>query len=250
MESLPAVLIVSDDRIVLRTMQDQPSRENYRVAALSNVAEALQRIRIERFGIIMADQFMPETPGLEFLRTSRETQPLSSRVIITGMDSGSAIEEAIGCGDAFQVLRKPWTRFDLTLALRQATDRYRLVEQLESATRETRRQQSDLAALGRQLETYLQQLLARPGRPQTDQSAVDTEELFRQIICHLNQAVSVTNPESKRILYLSPVHEKIWGRPLRELYENHSLWIEEIHPDDRERVLEATLKDQSTGAYD
>ena len=127
MESLPAVLIVDDDRIVLRTMQDQLSRENYRVAALSNVADALQRIRIERFGIIMADQFMPETPGLEFLRTCRETQPLSSRVIITGMASGPAIEEAIARGDAFLVLRKPWTRFDLTLALRQATDRYRLV---------------------------------------------------------------------------------------------------------------------------
>jgi PAS domain S-box-containing protein len=250
MESLPAVLIVDDDRIALRTMQDQLSRENYRVAALSNVAEALQRIRIERFGIIMADQFTPETPGLEFLRTCRETQPLSSRVIITGMDSGLAIEEAIGCGDVFQVLRKPWTRFDLTLALKQATDRYRLVEQLESATRGTRRQQSDLAALGRQLETYRQQLLARPGRPQTDQSVVETEELFRQIICHVNQAVSVTDPESKRILYLSPVHEKIWGRPLRELYENHGLWIEAIHPDDRERVLEGALKDQSTGAYD
>ena len=78
MESLPAVLIVDDDRIVLRTMQDQLSRENYRVAALSNVAEALQRIRIERFGIIMADQFMPETPGLEFLRTCRET-PFTAR---------------------------------------------------------------------------------------------------------------------------------------------------------------------------
>jgi two-component system cell cycle sensor histidine kinase/response regulator CckA len=250
MESLPAVLIVDDDRVVLRTMEDQLSGENYRVAALSNVAEALQRIRIERFGIIMADQFMPETPGLEFLRICRETQPLSSRVVITGMASGSAIEEAIGCGDAFRVLRKPWTRFDLTLAVRQATDRYRLVEQLESATRETRRQQSDLAALGRQLETCRQQLLSRPGQPQTGQSAVEEEELFRQIICHVNQAVSVTDPESKRILYLSPVHEKIWGRPLRELYENQSLWIEAIHPDDRERVLEGALRDQSAGTYD
>ena len=72
MESLPAVLIVDDDKIVLHTMQDQLSRENYRVVAISNVAEALQRLRIERFGIIMADQLMPETPGTEFLRICRE----------------------------------------------------------------------------------------------------------------------------------------------------------------------------------
>ena len=85
---------------------------------------------------------------------------------------------------------------------------------------------------------------------QAGQSAVETEELFRQIICHVNQAVSVSDPESKRILYLSPVHEQIWGRPLKELYENDSFWIEAIHQDDRERVLKAALMDQSAGAYD
>jgi signal transduction histidine kinase len=145
-------------------MQDQLSRENYRVVAISNVAEALQRLRIERFGIIMADQLMPETPGTEFLRICRETQPLSSRIIITGMASAPAVEDAITRGDAFRVLRKPWTRLDLTLALTQATDRYGLMEQLEAATRETRRQRSDLAALGRQLESYHQQLEDITGR--------------------------------------------------------------------------------------
>src|SRR6202790_5890017 len=101
MESLPAVLIVDDDKIVLHTMQDQLSRENYRVAAISNVAEALQRLRIERFGVIMADQFMPETPGVEFLRMCRETQPLSARMIITATASSPGVDEDIARGRAF-----------------------------------------------------------------------------------------------------------------------------------------------------
>jgi signal transduction histidine kinase len=164
MESLPAVLIVDDDKVVLHTVQDQLSRENYRVVAISNVAEALQRLRIERFGIIMADQLMPETPGSEFLRICREIQPLSSRIIITGMASAPGVEDAITRGDAFRVLRKPWTRLDLTLALSQAADRYGLTEQLEAANRETRRQRNDLAALGRQLESHRQQLEDITGR--------------------------------------------------------------------------------------
>ena len=250
MESRPAVLIVDDDRVVLHTMQDQLSRENYRVAAISNVPEALQRLRIERFGVIMADQFMPETSGVEFLRMCREAQPLSARMIITGMASAPSVEEAIACGDAFRVLRKPWTRIELTQALTQATDRHWLAEGLEAATRETRRQQNDLAALGRQLEIYRQRLLSLPGRPQLGPAGVESEELFRQIICHVDQAVSVSDPVSKRILYLSPVHEQIWGRPVKELYENESYWIEAIHPDDRERVLKAALEDQSAGTYD
>jgi signal transduction histidine kinase len=145
-------------------MQGQLARENYRVVAISNVAEALQRLRIERFGIIMADQSMPETLGTEFLRICREIQPLSSRIIITGMASAPGVEDAITRGDAFRVLRKPWTRIDLTLALTQATDRYDLTEQLEAATREARRQRNDLAALGRQLESCHQQLQDISGR--------------------------------------------------------------------------------------
>jgi PAS domain S-box-containing protein len=250
MESLPAVLIVDDDRVVLHTVQDQLSRENYRVAAISNVAEALQRLRIERFGVIMADQFMPETPGVEFLRMCRKAQPLSARMIITGMASAPSVEEAISCGDAFRVLRKPWTRIELTQALSQATDRHRLAERLEAATRETRRQQNDLTALGRQLESYRQQLLSVAAQPQLRPSGVESEDLFRQIICQVDQAVSVSDPVSKRILYLSPVHEQIWGRPVKELYDNESYWLEAIHPDDRERVLKAALEDPSAGTYD
>lgn len=250
MESLPAVLIVDDDKVVLHTLQDQLSREHYRVAAISNVAEALQRLRVERFGIIIADQFMHETPGLEFLRRCRETQPRSSRIIITGMASGSAIEEAIARGDAFRVLLKPWTRFDLTLALTQATERWRLVDQLEATSREVRRQQSDLTALGRQLESYRQQLLFVPAQPQSGSSGIETEEIFRQVICHVDQAVWISDAESNRILYLSPLHEQIWGRSIKELCGNDSAWLETIHPDDRERVLKATQEVHTAGTYD
>jgi PAS domain S-box-containing protein len=250
MESLPAVLIVDDDKIVLHTMQDQLARENYRVAAISNMSEALQRIRIERFGIIMADQFMPETPGLEFLRICRKTQPLSSRMIITGMAALPGLEEAIAQGDAFRILVKPWTRVDLSLALTQATDRYRLMEKLEATTRESRRQQGDLAALGLQIESYRQQLLSVSIQPALGRPAMEMEEIFRQVICHLDQAVWVSDAETQEILYLSPVHEQIWGRSLKELSGNDHCWTETIHPNDRERVLKAALQDQSDGNFD
>ncbi len=250
MESLPAVLIVDDDSVTLHTMQEQLSRGNRRVTTISSVAEALQRIRVERFGIIMADQFLPEASGLEFLRVCRSAQPLSSRLLMTGMEPVSGIEEAIERGDAFRVLRKPWTEQDLQLALNQAADRYSLMEQVEALTRETRRQQSDLAALGRQLESYRRQGPPAPDEPPSGSSLIEKEEIFRQLTCHLEQAVSLSDPESNRILYLSPVHEQIWGRPLEELSGKDGSWLETIHPQDRERVLKAALEGQGTGAYD
>lgn len=250
MESLPAVLIVDDDRVVLHALQDQLSRDRYRVAAIPDVKDALQRLRVERFGIILADQSMPEMPGLEFLRACRECQPLSSRIIITGISSLPGIEEALARGDAFRFLLKPWTRIDLTLALIQATDRFRLLEQLETTSRESRRQQSDLAVLVSQLEKYRRQLRAAQARHRLDPAAKDTEEIFLQIIGYIDQAIWVSDAESNQILYVSPVHERIWGRSVLELYGSNGSWIDTIHPDDRERVLKVALEDQSTGKYD
>ena len=82
------------------------------------------------------------------------------------------------------------------------------------------------------------------------QSDLATEEIFRQVIGLLDQVVSIIDLDSKRILYLSPVHERIWGRPLNELSENDDSWIQSIHPDDRERVLNAALESQGAGTYD
>jgi two-component system, cell cycle sensor histidine kinase and response regulator CckA len=253
MESLPAVLVIDDDRVVLHTLQDQLSRDGYRIAAIPSVKDALQRLRVERFGIVLVDQFMPEMTGLEFLSVCRERQPLTSCIIMTGMASLPEIEEAIVRGDAFGFLLKPWTRLDLRLALIQATDRFRLVERLETVSRESHRQQSDLAALVSKLDSYQrhQRQTQTPAAPdQLKPSARDTEEIFLQVISHIDQAVWVSDAESNQILYVSPVHEQIWGRSLQELYGSGSSWIDTIHPDDRERVLRAALEDQTTGKYD
>jgi PAS domain S-box-containing protein len=250
MESLPAVLVVDDDRVVLHTLRDQLSSDRYRVAAIPSVKDALERLRVERFGIVLADQFMPEMTGLEFLSVCRERQPLTSRIIMTGMTPLPEIEEAIVRGDAFRFLLKPWDRFDLTLALIQATDRFRLLERLETVSRESQRQQGDLAVLVSKLDSCGRQLRTPSAPAQLHPSARDTEEIFLQAISHIDQAVWVSDAESNHILYFSPVHEQIWGRSLQELYGSGSSWIDTIHPDDRERVFRAALEDQTTGNYD
>jgi two-component system cell cycle sensor histidine kinase/response regulator CckA len=250
MESLPAVLIVGDDQVGLHALQDQLSCDLYRVTAIANVAEALERLRVERFGIILADQFTREMSGLEFMRACRECQPLSSRIILTAMTSLPGIEQALARGDAFRFLLKPWTQFDLRVALIEATERFRLLEQLETTSRESRRQQSDLAMLLFELEKFRRQLRAAQAQYRSDLATGETDEVFHQVLSHIDQAVWVSDAESNQILYVSPAHERIWGRSLEELYGSNGSWIDTIHPDDRERVLKAALEDQTRGKYD
>jgi PAS domain S-box-containing protein len=77
-----------------------------------------------------------------------------------------------------------------------------------------------------------------------------TEEILLQVISCMDQAIWISDAESNQILYVSPGHERIWGRSLLELYGSNASWIDTIHPDDRVRVLKAALEDQTIGNYD
>jgi PAS domain S-box-containing protein len=64
----------------------------------------------------------------------------------------------------------------------------------------------------------------------------ESEERFRCLADSIPEVIWITQLEPERVLYASPSFERIWGRPLAELYRNPRLWTETIHPDDRGRV--------------
>jgi diguanylate cyclase (GGDEF)-like protein/PAS domain S-box-containing protein len=74
-------------------------------------------------------------------------------------------------------------------------------------------------------------------------------ELLRQIVGHIPEVIWVTDPEKNRMLYVSPGYEKIWGRTVESLYKSPRGWVEAIHPEDRDRLLDAALTKQVSGEY-
>jgi PAS domain S-box-containing protein len=60
----------------------------------------------------------------------------------------------------------------------------------------------------------------------------------------------VTDPSKTQVEYVSPVFEETWGHSCQALYVSPSVWIEGIHPEDRERVTRAMFSKQVTGQYD
>lgn len=47
-----------------------------------------------------------------------------------------------------------------------------------------------------------------------------------------DQVYWISSPDFSTIRYISPSYEKIWGRSRQELYDNPSLWISFLHPED------------------
>jgi diguanylate cyclase (GGDEF)-like protein/PAS domain S-box-containing protein len=83
----------------------------------------------------------------------------------------------------------------------------------------------------------------------TEESLHASELRFRQMAENIRDAFWLTDPAKNQILYVSPAYEEIWGRSRENLYAQPRDWIDAIHPEDRERVLQAAKTKQAKGEY-
>jgi signal transduction histidine kinase len=136
MESARSVLVVDDDAVVLRILADQIAKEGYVVASSTSVAEARRHLNQTLFGIVLADQTMPDTSGIDFLRECRAIQPLASRILATGDFGRAEMDQALKDGEICRLLVKPWTRSELIVAFQQAYERHELLCEKEGLRNE------------------------------------------------------------------------------------------------------------------
>src|SRR6185437_10533413 len=75
------------------------------------------------------------------------------------------------------------------------------------------------------------------------------EQGFRQMAEAIGAVFRMTDSEG-HTLYLSPGFEEVWGRPCDVVYSSTRAWFDAVHPEDRDRILEAALGILKTGGYD
>ncbi len=78
----------------------------------------------------------------------------------------------------------------------------------------------------------------------------ESEEDFRQLTAHINEVFWMTDVAKNQMIYISPAYETIWGRTCASVYTSPRNWLDAIHPEDRERILQSALNNQLTGAYE
>ena len=87
-------------------------------------------------------------------------------------------------------------------------------------------------------------------RKHAEEGLRTSEERFRQVVENIREVFWLAAPAKKAILYISPAYERIWGRSCESLYRDPRTWLDAIHPDDQEKVIEALLHKQERGDYD
>jgi PAS domain S-box-containing protein len=80
------------------------------------------------------------------------------------------------------------------------------------------------------------ELKRKPSQSQADLKKSQSDERFRQLTETINEVFWMEDLEGNNLIYVSPAFEKIWGIQCEEFYQNTQIWLDSIHPEDRERV--------------
>lgn len=76
----------------------------------------------------------------------------------------------------------------------------------------------------------------------------ESEQHFQQLADHIRELFWLTDINKKSVIYVSPAYETIWGRSCKSLYAEPMSFIDAIHPEDRERILQSIVR-QKDGPY-
>jgi signal transduction histidine kinase len=120
------ILVVDDEPDVVQSVQDL-LRLDYRVLGATRARDGMRLMQEHEVHVVMTDQRMPETTGVQFLSEVRGEHPDAIRLLFTGYADIKAVIDAINQGNVYRYITKPWDPDELQTVIRQAVEQYELL---------------------------------------------------------------------------------------------------------------------------
>lgn len=124
-----AILIVDDEENVLSSLRRLLRPDGYRIFTASGAEQALEILSTNPIALVISDNAMPGTSGIELLRRVRESWPDVIRVMLTGYADLQSATAAINQDEVYRFVSKPWDPQEFRLMVRQAVNQFRLVQE-------------------------------------------------------------------------------------------------------------------------
>lgn len=102
----------------------------------------------------------------------------------------------------------------------------------------------------RQAELYQQAQHELIERQRVAEVLQESEERFRQLAENIDAVFWIKEMPEDRVCYVSPAYERLWKLNPQELYDDRQVWINYIHPDDREWSARAFQEKAAAGQFD
>jgi DNA-binding NtrC family response regulator len=122
------ILIVDDEEIVRESLSAWLEQDGYTVQTAPDGETGLDRIRKERWSILLVDLKMPGIDGLQVLEEARKVQPEAAAVIMTAYATVDTAVAAMKIG-AYDYLVKPFDPEELSLMIQKIVTQQALVRE-------------------------------------------------------------------------------------------------------------------------
>jgi DNA-binding NtrC family response regulator len=118
------IMLVDDEVNVLHALQRALKRnffdEPVHIEIHTDPWQGLERAGERTFDLVVSDYRMPLMTGVEFLKSFREVQPDTARLMLSASTEFDAVMSAVNEAVVFRYITKPWTESDLWETVQQA----------------------------------------------------------------------------------------------------------------------------------
>ena len=145
---MTATVLLVDDEVRSLDAMRRTLEEDFEVLTATGADEAREQMARREVHVILCDQRMPGTTGVEFLREARERWPDAVRIVISGYTDSEDIIAGINEAGIWQYILKPWVPDHLLQTVRSAAEARTLQHGLARLDLELRSGHGTLRAKG------------------------------------------------------------------------------------------------------
>lgn len=126
--SIGKILVVDDEKDILRALEFILSREGYAVTTATGGEEAVELLKKEEYDLILTDLRMPGMDGMEVLEKALQLRPSTAVIIMTAYATVESAVQAMKMG-ASDYIVKPFINEDVKLRIKRLLEHRKLREE-------------------------------------------------------------------------------------------------------------------------
>jgi DNA-binding response OmpR family regulator/signal transduction histidine kinase len=131
----PSILFVDDEADVVDILA-RTFEQTYEVATATSVAAALKILAARQVDLLVTDQKMPESTGIELVTRARAAGYDFTAILLTGYTDPQDLIDAINKGQVYRYITKPWDVTEFKVTVKNALDHHALRKERELLVQE------------------------------------------------------------------------------------------------------------------
>jgi len=114
-----SILVVDAEQVLREVLLRILGMEGYAVDTAADGEEALEKLRLNRYHLLVCDIHLPRMNGFEMLRTVKHKYPDMAVIMMIAHGDSMAVKESLVLG-ADEYITKPFKSFEVNLVVERA----------------------------------------------------------------------------------------------------------------------------------